>query len=146
MTIPPLLRFAALGSLLFAADRLSAPTEPEASAVPIVLSAGMEHLVLGEVRDRLGRPPTAEEAKGALRSWEEESLLVADARTLGLDAADPIVRRRLAQKMRYLLDDAIATGAPTEADLEAHLAAHPDRFQVPARLALEHRFFDRGAR
>ncbi|MDP6945110.1 MAG: peptidylprolyl isomerase [Myxococcota bacterium] len=146
MTTPPLLRFAALGCLLFAAERFNAPTGPEASVVPVVLSAGMEQLVLGEVRDRLGRPPTAEEAAGALRHWEEESLLVADAKTLGLDVGDPIVRRRLAQKMRYLLDDAISTRPPTEADLEAHLAAHPERFQVPVRLALEHRFFDRGAR
>jgi len=146
VTVPPLLRFVLAGAVLFGAEQLvTAP--PDGPGEPTVaLSPAMQQLILGEVRDRLGRPPNAQETSDALRSWEEESLLVADARALGLDQGDPIVRRRLAKKMRYLIEDATPPRAPTRADLEAHLTAHPDRFQIPARLAFEHRFFDRGAR
>jgi peptidyl-prolyl cis-trans isomerase C len=144
VTIPPLARFIALGCLLFAAERTTtARTDtPEA----LTLSTATQRLLAAEVEDRLGRPAQSDEIDQAIQTWEDTSLLVADAQALGLDRGDPIVRRRLAQKMRYLIDDAAERTPPTAADLEAHLAAHPDRFLIPTRVALTHRFFDRGVR
>jgi len=146
MRVPPLARFIALGGLLFAIDRASTPEPSIGADHAIELSPATQRLLLDETRDRLGRQPTAAEIDQALRSWEDTSLLVADARALGLDRGDPIVRRRLVAKMRYLLDDATPLRAPTADELQAHLAANQDRFQVPIRLALEQRFFDRGVR
>lgn len=74
----------------------------------------------------------------------DEEALVREARALGLDREDPIVRRRLIQKMDLLLDALSDPGPLDEEALVAHLAAHPERFRREARLELEQVFVDRG--
>lgn len=48
------------------------------------------------------------------------------ARALGLDLVDAVVRVRLADRMRQAL---LASDEPTDAELAAHLDAHPERFE-----------------
>jgi peptidyl-prolyl cis-trans isomerase C len=85
-------------------------------------------------------PPPPRAARPSL----DEEALVREARALGLDREDPIVRRRLIQKMDLLLD-ALSEPGPLDDDaLGAHLAAHPGRFRREARLELEQVFVDRG--
>ena len=140
---PPLLRFMVLGGLLFIAERaMEVPTAATAQA-PITLTSANQRLLLNEARDRLGRPLKGDEAEHILRSWEDETLLIKDAQRLGLEAGDPIVRRRLAEKMRYLLEGTSTSQEPTEAELQATLEASPERFTLPLMLAFEQRFFSR---
>jgi hypothetical protein len=68
------------------------------------------------------------------------------ARALGLHQRDPIVRRHLATLMRGLLSRLEPADWPDEADLAAHLAAHADRFALPARLRLSHVYLSRDRR
>ena len=89
---------------------------------------------------------TLDERDQLFTRWEDETLLVMDARRLGLDHDDPIVRRRLEEKMRYLLEDAASSGAASDDALRAHLSAYPERFMLPERVSLEQRFFSRAAR
>ena len=53
----------------------------------------------------------------------------ADHGCVGLDVGDPIVRRRLVQKMEFFLEDVAPPRAPSDAELRA-LAAHPFRGNV----------------
>jgi hypothetical protein len=62
-----------------------------------------------------------------------EELLARAAREMRLDEDDVIVRRRLAQKLEFVLRDTTADGEPTEAELERLHAEHPERFRVEAR-------------
>ena len=52
----------------------------------------------------------------------------------GLDRDDTIIRRRLRQKLEFLVEDTIDATPPTDAELEAWLAAHPDPFRREPRL------------
>jgi hypothetical protein len=72
---------------------------------------------------------------------------LADVEELGLDRDDPLVRAQVAGRMRLLLHDRAMRSVPTDAELEAHLAAHRDRFVRPARVTFIHLFVrrDRGA-
>ena len=65
------------------------------------------------------RPPTDEELTGLVADHLKEEVLAREARALELDVGDTIVRRRLAQKMAFLLDDTIRTTEPPEAELRA---------------------------
>ena len=52
---------------------------------------------------------------------------------MGLDRDDTVIRRRLRQKLEFLVDDAGRTAPPTDAELQAWLDRHPD--VVPAGAA-----------
>ena len=87
-----------------------------------------------------GRAPTDAELQGIILSFVEEEVLAREARRLGLDEDDTVVRRRLAQKMR-LLSDSGAVPPPDEATLQAWFEARRDAYAVPERRAVEHVFF-----
>ena len=87
-----------------------------------------------------GRPPSDPELQGIVLSYVEEEVLAREARRLGLDVDDTVVRRRLAQKMR-LLSDSGAIDAPDEATLQAWFDARAAQYASPERRAVEHVFF-----
>ena len=59
-----------------------------------------------------------------------EEVYYREALALGLDKDDTIIRRRLQQKMEFVSDDVAAQAQPTDAELNAYLQAHPDKFRV----------------
>jgi hypothetical protein len=64
---------------------------------------------------------------------------------MGLEDRDPVIRGRLVYWAERMLESQ-ADSRVTDDQLEAHLAAHPDRFVRPARTRLELVFFARARR
>jgi hypothetical protein len=87
------------------------------------------------------RPPTAEELRDLVEDHVTEEILYREAIALGLDRDDPVVRRRMRQKMEFLATD-LAPDEPTEVELEAFLEAHPERFERPGRTTFVQVFLD----
>ncbi len=81
------------------------------------------------------RPPTDQELSHLVDQLVRQEVLVREALALGLDQGDEIVRQRLVQKMTFLAEGSIAALDATDDALEAHMAAHRDRFQRPAAAA-----------
>lgn len=137
----PLLHFVALGALLFALDRARGDAEEDA---PLVISdafvAGLRH----ESVRSTGAPIDDEDA--LLRGFLREEALVREGERLGLAEGDVIVRRRLAQKMEFLLRSTAPIEPPSDAQLFAYLRAHPGRYRLPAQVRYRHVFFDRRTR
>ena len=88
------------------------------------------------------REPTREELHGLVIDFLKEELLAREAREMGLDENDTIVRRRLAQKVEFVQDTA-RLAEPTEDDLRRFYAAHPERFSEEARVSFTHVYFSR---
>jgi hypothetical protein len=65
---------------------------------------------------------------------------------VGLEANDTIIRRRLAQKMQFLVEDLTTPGDPDDATLQAFFDVHPDWYEVPAKLSFRHVYFSRDRR
>ena len=128
----PLLHFALLGGLMFAAYGL-AHRDLRAAPDRIVVSPGqIEHMITTFART-WQRPPAPEELKGLIDQYVREEALSREAMRLGLDRNDVVIRRRLQQKMEFIADDLAALAEPTDADLAAYLAAHPDVFRQDQR-------------
>ena len=72
-----------------------------------------------------------------------ETHLLRQARHLDLAARDLVVRRRLVQLMQHRL---LESRLPREADLQAYVAQHAQRYAQPARYGFEHRYFSADAR
>ena len=132
----PLLVFLVLGVGLFAVERWLADGNSEERVVTVT----------GEQVDALrarwdaqwGRPPTDRELQGLLDEAVREEILYREALRLGLDRGDPIVRRRLAEKMTFMLEDNAQLPAPGAREVEAYFAAHAERYREPRRTTFRH--------
>jgi peptidyl-prolyl cis-trans isomerase C len=132
----PLIHFALLGVALFGLFRLVAP--PPSNTI-VVSAETVERLRTQQAR-RLGREPEPAELDAAIRTWADGEVLYREAIALGLDRGDPIVRRRLVQKMQFLFEEREPPPEPTDAELEAWIAEHRDRFEHAPRVGFTHVF------
>jgi hypothetical protein len=142
----PLVRFVALGVLLFSIDRALAGDPPPDDSHRIVVTDGLVEALAVDWEERHGTRPNEEEARTLLDAFVREEALSREARAAGLDAGDRIVRRRLVQKLEFLLAGTVEPGEPDDAALTAWIAAHPDAFRSERRTTLRHVFFSRDAR
>ena len=81
-----------------------------------------------------GRPPAAEELAALVDRHVSDEGLLREARAPGLDHDDAAVRQRLARQMRFVRES-VAEHEPADAELHAHMIAHPDRFRRPPLIA-----------
>ncbi|HEX4843890.1 MAG TPA: peptidylprolyl isomerase [Limnobacter sp.] len=102
------------------------------------------------VRQQLSQPgmPTPSDAAlaHAMENYIEEEVLYREGLKLGLDQDDLIVKRRVVQKMRFLLEGMTPLEQPSKAQLQAYLDAHADQYQTGHAVQFEHVFFSRGKR
>lgn len=137
----PLLHFLVAGAALFGILSLSA--DPGPAEDEIVVTAGhMENLHTLFVRT-WQRPPSAAELDSLVAEHVRDEVLYREAVAMGLDRDDPVVRRRLRQKMEFV-SDAIAVAEPTDAELKAFVAEHPTWFRGEPRVTFRHVYFADG--
>ena len=136
----PLVHFLIAGALLFGAyGWLNRGTVEEPRVVRIT-AADVNWLTV--TWSRLHRhPPTEEELRGLVNDYLKEELLAREARTIGLDQDDTIVRRRLAQKMEFLVEDTIRVAEPGDDVLRRFYEQHRAQYQIPVRLAFTQIYF-----
>ena len=60
---------------------------------------------------------------------------------MGLEDNDVIVRRRLAQKLTFLIEDTLRRAEPSETELQRYYETHAQRFRSDARISLRHIYF-----
>ncbi len=125
-----------VGAAMWGVYRCARPPSPRTVVVTADTRAALEQRFASEH----ARPPNAEELSGLVDGWVEREILVREARARGLDRADPVVRRRLAQKMRFVLEDAEVPDDPGDAVLEALLTEHADDYRREARRGFVHVF------
>jgi len=98
----PLLQFLLLGALLFGVSAMvgSGPL-PESDRRIVVTTGRIENLKLS-FRRAEGRDPTPAETQSLIDDYVREEVLCREARALGLDRDDTIIRSVLRQRMEYL--------------------------------------------
>lgn len=137
----PLVHFLIAGALLFAAYSLVNRGMDEAST-RVVRITEAEVAWLKETWTRQWqRPPSDPELRGLVTDYLKESLLALEAKELGLDEGDTIVRRRLAQKMEFLVQDTARIGEPGEDVLRQFHEARRDQYRSSARISFTQVFF-----
>lgn len=117
------------GTALWGAYRLARPPRADVIAVSAPTVDGLRE----RFEQQQGRPPTEAELQGLVTEWVDTEILVREARARGLHRADPIVRRRLAQAMRFVLEDADRPADPGDEVLDEWRRAHAEDYRRPAR-------------
>ncbi len=129
----PLVHFLALGAFLFLFFHWRGAAGPGSTSI-VITHAQIEQLAVGFART-WQKPPTEAELKGLIDEYVKEEIATREAVAMGLDRDDVIIRRRLRQKLEFLAEDTIQSSPPTDADLNAWMARHPDSFHSEPRVA-----------
>lgn len=140
----PLIHFLAVGALLFAVFvwRGGDADDPAAIVIPAerINQAASQAAVLE------GRDLSRDELEAVIEPLVREEVYYREALALGLDVNDDEVRRRLVEKMRYLIENLADPEPASEAELEAWYAADPGRFEIPETATFDQVFFSPGQR
>ena len=136
----PLVHFLLLGALLFV---LYGWLNRQGFAAPdeiLVSHQQVEGLVL-QFERVWQRTPTAAERQALIDSWVRDEVYYREALAMGLERDDPVVRRRMSQKIQFILDSG-APAAPTDAELQRWLDDHADKYRIEPSYALQQVYFD----
>lgn len=131
----PLVHFLLVGGLLFALDRDPGPAVAGDRLVQV--SAGRLEQMATVFSRTWMRPPTPEELRGLVRDYALEEIAYRQALAMGLERDDPIVRRRLRQKLDFLVEDEQDLLEPSDDELAGFLAEHAEAFWEDPRYTLE---------
>jgi hypothetical protein len=134
----PLLHFLVLGLALFLVFQWIGDGRGERR---IVVSPGRVEALAAAFARTWQRPPTPAELGGLIDDYVREEIATREALFMGLDRDDTVIRRRLRQKLEFLVEDSVDASPPTDADLAAWLERHSDAFRVEARVALRQVYF-----
>jgi len=136
----PLLHFFVLGATLFALygwlHRGALDTRSE-----IFVSRGQVSSLQAQFERVWQRPATADELQHLVDNWVREEIFYREGLAMGLDRDDPVVRRRVGQKVEFIIESA-APAAPTTAELQAWLDAHAADYAIDPRYSLRQVYFD----
>lgn len=140
----PLLHFLLGGAGLFLLFNYVSDPRSGSDDQVVVTSGQVEHLVSLFVKTRQ-RAPTDVELRGLVDNYVLEEVLYREALAIGLDQDDTIIRRRLRQKIEFLLDD-FTLVEPGDADLQQFLEKEPERFRLDARISFNQVFLQEQSR
>ena len=132
----PLVHFLGIGLALFLGYSLVRGPDEGPSGDAIAISEGRVSQIAESFLLLSGRLPSRPELESLVDDFISEEVAYREAVAMGLDADDTIVRRRMRQKLEFLIEDGDANEEPTEADLQQWLDANADLYRVPERRAI----------
>ena len=90
---------------------------------------------------QMRRPATEKELENLTEQLIKEEIYYREAKRLGLDQNDTIVRRRMVQKLTFLTEDIATTDMPDEETLIDHYDQNIEKYRQPKRYSFQHRYF-----
>lgn len=132
----PLFHFFLIGAAIFVWFHIVAPENEVIEDLGVIAIGKNDVALLGsQFEARWKRRPSDVELQSLIDASIREEVLVREARKLGLDRGDAVIRSRLRQKMDFLTE-AIATSVlPEDEELEEFLQQNLDQYTRPPRVA-----------
>ncbi len=136
----PLLHFLLLGLLLFLLYGSVAPSSGDGNRVTV--SRTSIAALATQFQATWSRPPTAVELNGLVESYVRDEILFREGVALGLVKDDPVIKRRVRQKLEVLIEEEGNPGGASDAELTAYLDRNAAKFRLPPVLSFEQVLFD----
>ena len=139
----PLLHFVAAGALLFLAGQA---IRARSDTHRIVITPQREAQLANRYALQFGTRPDQSMMRELVKSDVHDEILFREGLAMGLDKDDEIVRRRIIQKVQFLLEDLQVPQEPDAGQLQAYYRSHAAQYQLPPRASFSHVYFslDRG--
>ena len=138
----PLFQFFVLGVFVYVLYGLFASLDDKQAENTIVVTKGEIDWMKDTWTKRWNRPPTDQELEGLIDQHIEESIFYQEALKMGLDQNDVIIRRRLAQKLKFLQEDLLKPGEPSEEELKAYFRENISTYSSDEVVTLTQIFYD----
>lgn len=139
----PVLHFLFIGGLLVLVSRVFPPAGADQE---IVVDAQRIERLSQLYSLQTGALPTSAERKYLIDDFVRDETLYREARRLQLDEGDELVRRRLVQKMEFLIASDMELETPSEEALRGFYREHAAQFTAPMRVSFLHVFFSPDSR
>lgn len=134
----PIIHFLLVGVILYvAAAAYRSHSDPRRIVVDQTLTARLSN----QYRLQFGRPPSRDDLRQLTKQYVGDEALYREGIALGLADGDEIVRRRIIQKMEFLVDVEGEIPEPSDAVLIAYQNAHKERYSLPERISFSHLYF-----
>ena len=137
----PLFHFLLLGAVIFVVYFMLNPAVDNAGNQIRVTQGDVERFKQ-VFQKQWQRQPTKEELQGLIRAHLKEEVLYREALAMGLEKDDTIVRRRLAQKVEFLITDITVPTEVDDKELMAFYEKNAARYTRAARLSFRHIYFN----
>jgi peptidyl-prolyl cis-trans isomerase C len=135
----PFAHFLLIGAGLFVLYALVNDEEPAPNSI-FIYEADIQRTA-SQWQQKWHRAPSESELLKVIERQIREEIYYREALALDLGREDPIIRRRLAEKMEFIASDLLVPTNPSDEELTAYLAANPDKFLSPVRLSFSHIFY-----
>ncbi len=136
----PLLHFALIGALLFVVYGRVNPAADAGQRI-VVTQAVVDDLAR-QHQARWMRPASEQELADLVEAHVRDEILYREGLALGFDRDDPVIKRRVRQKLDLMAEEQLSGAAATDVELAAYLTQNPARFTRPGTLSFEQLFFD----
>ncbi len=130
----PLVHFLVIGAVLFVTFDLRQGDSGETENL-ILISSGQVDQFSAQFERTWIRPPTDAELAALVEGYIRDEVYYREARAMGLDENDGIVRQRMRLKLEFLLEDIAGEASPDDEQLTEFMLRHPDRFQIEPRIS-----------
>ena len=147
----PLLHFLCVGGLLFMYYQHLAPESDQGNGTRIEVDRDImlnymqyrsKAFAQGQFLQQWN-DMTPEQRQSLVDDYVHEEALFREAQTMGLREGDYVIRQRMVQRLKFLIDDAVAAlPPPTETQLQQYFSSHRDEYREPAMYTFTHVFFD----
>lgn len=139
----PLVHFILIGALLFAGHHFWSQNVSKDDYTVYVSDAEIRRQAEIFASENQ-RQPTDEDIQALIFAHVEEQILMREGQRLGLGEDDTIIRRRLAQKMRFMINEDTPPRLPGDAELKDWFAQHSGQFEQSEQRAFTHIYFSPG--
>jgi peptidyl-prolyl cis-trans isomerase C len=134
----PLTHFVVLGAILFVCGRLY---QQHVNTYRIDVTPAHVAELARKYQLQFGALPDPQTLEVLIHDDVNDEVLFRQALALKLDQDDEIIRSRLVQKQKFIMQNLHPPAEPTDAQLGAYYAAHADRYSAPPRTTFSHIYF-----
>jgi hypothetical protein len=136
----PLIQFLILGAVLFLFTSYVRQHRDKKSREIIVDNERIGMMVMN-YKTQTGDLPNKQQLDAMIDNYIREEISYREAKKIGLDKDDEIIRRRLSQKFDFLQTDLTEAAQPSDKDLKQFYTQHPELFQTDAKVSFSHIYF-----
>ncbi|MBK9730433.1 MAG: peptidyl-prolyl cis-trans isomerase [Chitinophagaceae bacterium] len=136
----PLIQFLLLGGLLFLLVYY-VQNQNDLQRREITIDNDRIALMIVNYKTQTGILPTKVQLDAMIDDFIKEEIYYREAKKLGLDKDDEIIRRRLSQKFAFMQSDLAEIKEPTEKELQAYYNSNRSLFLQDADVSFSHVYF-----
>lgn len=140
----PVVQFMLIGLVMFLVDTyiIQAKYADNEDEYKVYLTAGEVNSMKEVWLSKWQRPPTDIEMEGMVNQRVEEVILFREAKKIGLDKNDDIIRQRLAQKLEFLSGDLVKPDSATAEEVHTYFEQNIETYTTPENITITQLFVD----